>query len=242
MIHLQQAFRRMMILGLFILVAGLAGCASMNTAPVYPTNTPMPTPDYSNYWLRKQPCAAPCWEGITPGVTTYKEALKLLEQNSSATNVKLTLPEEIHWDWRETNSGGWLRFDAWAEKPVIQSIGVGLPEPVKLKDVTSAFGYPSHVSADAEEGTDIGTGMYYGIHLYYIPSGFYFDLYEDVDGKSVKPVISPETEIDFIIFFVPSTDGLHKATNEKPVSWQGTFDFDTYCKLQYGSEADFYCQ
>ncbi|HEY1014372.1 MAG TPA: hypothetical protein VGE07_16785 [Herpetosiphonaceae bacterium] len=32
-------------------------------------------------WLRRDPCAAPCWEGITPGVTTVEEALEQLRQS-----------------------------------------------------------------------------------------------------------------------------------------------------------------
>jgi DNA-binding beta-propeller fold protein YncE len=35
----------------------------------------------STRWLRGEPCAAPCWEGITPGVTTVGEALDLLKRS-----------------------------------------------------------------------------------------------------------------------------------------------------------------
>ncbi|HYF63788.1 MAG TPA: NHL repeat-containing protein, partial [Herpetosiphonaceae bacterium] len=32
-------------------------------------------------WLRGEPCAAPCWEGVTPGVTTVGAALDLLKRS-----------------------------------------------------------------------------------------------------------------------------------------------------------------
>jgi hypothetical protein len=37
--------------------------------------------ELSTRWLRGEPCVAPCWEGITPGVTTVGEALDLLKRS-----------------------------------------------------------------------------------------------------------------------------------------------------------------
>ena len=229
---------------LVLVVVCLAGCATSNTGilPNSVTNTSV-SPDY-NRWLRKQPCTAPCWEGITPGITTYKQAQLLLDQNNFFTNVELKLPTEITWDWRGTRRySGSARFDAWSAKPVIHSISIGSPESFKIKDVIAAFGYPSHVSVAAEPGIDIGDGIVYSMYAYYVPYGFYLFLGGTGDAIFIKPAVSPETLVGNVNFFVPSMDGLHNANvRENPILWQGTFDFDTYCKLQYGSEANSHCQ
>ena len=238
MISLSKIVLRLRIFGILSILISLMGCVSINmtTSPIY---TPRPTTDY-NRWLRKQPCAAPCWEGITPGVTTYKDAQKLLEQNSSFIKVELHLPDEITWKWAGMDYGGRVGFDAWAKMPTIQFISVSLlPKPAKLKDVLTTFGNPSHVGVAVEPGTDIGSGLAYSMYLYYVPSGFYLILGESGNAIFVKPSISPESEIENVIFFAPTMKGL-KATNIRanPIPWQGTFDFDVYCKLQYSNELD----
>jgi hypothetical protein len=38
-------------------------------------------PGYAKRWLTGNPCAVPCWEGVTPGHTTVADAIKILNQN-----------------------------------------------------------------------------------------------------------------------------------------------------------------
>ncbi len=109
-------------------------------------------------WLVKQPCAAPCWEGITPGVTTAEDAQKLLQQNASFSDVKFYIPKVsqensgITWNWRGTNDDGEADFDGSSVTHVITTIRTSLPDPVTLGDVTAAYGYPNYVRAEAQGG------------------------------------------------------------------------------------------
>ncbi len=52
----------------------------------WPTSTSPPEyvewADKSLQWLKGVPCFAPCWSGITPGITTVGEAVDLLKNNS----------------------------------------------------------------------------------------------------------------------------------------------------------------
>jgi len=165
--------------------------------------------------------------------------------------VETHLPDEITWNWSGTIYGGNLKFDAWAESPVIQSIVVSSPKPVRFTDVVTALGNPSYVTVHAEEGTDIGSGMWYSIQLYYISSGVYLNLNNEIKDKiSTKPTMSSETVVNYAVFFAPSLDGLSVALGQDKailqnwmLPWQGTFDFDTYCKLQYPSnEVPYRCK
>ncbi len=247
----RKLFSQLWPLALVFLIAGLGSCTVVNAN--IPTNSPTNTstpPDY-NRWLRKQPCAAPCWEGITPGVTTYKDALHILAQNKFFWKVESHLPDGITWKWRGTKYPGVAIFDASLTTPVLDSITADSPDHIKLKDVTAVFGYPDYVEVFAEPGTDIGSGMDYMMDFYYLQSGL--DLRIMQGGNIPPPQISPETLVNEVIFFASSLDGLYRMKGwhdpnasdlfrQELLPWQGTLDFDKYCKLYYGAKADFHCQ
>ncbi len=204
-------------------------------------------------WLMKQPCAAPCWEGITPGITTAEEAQKLLQMNGSFSDVSLYLPKKspersaVAWNWNGTNVSGEADFDASSPKHVLRKVVVGFITPVTLGDVTAAYGYPNYVSSEAQGG-DIPDQLTYDLYFYYISSGFYLDII-NLNNTMVKPAITLETPIYSVSFFSASIDGLNIAlgginTNiqDQLIPWQGTFDFDTYCRLQYKSDAIWHCK
>ncbi len=54
------------------------------------------------------PCGAPCWQGITPGVTSWNEALTILEDNSRLTNFQV---EEL-----EAEGGGTILRATWEQR------------------------------------------------------------------------------------------------------------------------------
>ena len=41
-----------------------------------------------------EPCAAPCWRGITPGETTWRDALTILEDDATLSDLKTETNEE----------------------------------------------------------------------------------------------------------------------------------------------------
>lgn len=43
--------------------------------------------------LSGEPCAAPCWRGITPGQTSWAAALTILEDDSSISNIERIQPD-----------------------------------------------------------------------------------------------------------------------------------------------------
>jgi hypothetical protein len=202
-------------------------------------------------WLTKQPCAPPCWEKITPGVTTAEQAEKLMQQNELVSDVKIFSPKNhlqdssLSWNWRSTKTPGEAYFDSLTAPHTIKRIFVNLSRPVKLKDVIIAFGYPSHVRVSAGVPNVMeNPRTMYDLTFYYIQSGFYLVLdRKSVGSGFIKPIISPETTFGTVIFFAPTIDGLSNAfgwnkdlVQNTLIPWQGMLDFDTYCKLQFKSE------
>jgi hypothetical protein len=70
--------------GLIILAAGCSSIRELSPTEIIttPTNTPIPltNPDL----LGTSDCRPPCWHGIIPGVTTFDEALAIVDQEFSS--------------------------------------------------------------------------------------------------------------------------------------------------------------
>ena len=254
--NFQTMLRPLGLLGLLLLIFGLAGCASPNISSLFnnPTSTNI-SPDY-NPWLHKQPCAPPCWEGITPGVTTAEEAEELLLKNPLFSDAEVYIyqpsPQDsaVEGKWRGTDMGRvGANFDASASVHTIKWIGVRFPTDITIKDIVNAYGNPSHIMVSAgNEGPDIDDQIYYSIQVYYIQLGFSFAPKYGIE-PSVPPSISPETTVGYVEFFPTSIDGLSTAfrwdaerLKSELIPWQGTFDFDVYCKLRYAPDELWRCE
>jgi len=77
---------RLPILGLIALVLLLAACA------------PPPLRDQTlladSGLISGEPCASPCWNGITPGETSWRDALTIVEDNANFENIQTQQDEE----------------------------------------------------------------------------------------------------------------------------------------------------
>lgn len=247
----------------FFTLVFLFGCSTPNpTKPVAIQATPLHTatppvagtPQVLYQWPAMQSCVAPCWEGITPGITSREEALKILENNDTFQDIEIyknkDLPKDggIMWNWANSSADGELSFDDSLENPIINQILVDFPMSTPLKDLVKVYGNPSYAMVFAEPGGDIGSGMTYSIEFYYIDLGFSFG-FVNKGNVFTKPVVSLDTPVNGLQFFAPSLDGLSLARGNDVdtlkkilIPWQGTFDFDTYCKLAYTGELADHCK
>lgn len=194
--------------------------------------------DWQRRWIEGNPCKAPCFEGITPGVTNLSQAIQILDQNPLVTAVQV-LPSSgskhyLGWDWvsRPRTSIGVNPTGGVAQEQelggVIKSIAPSLPKKFELGDLIKTYGEPSHVLASATLG-DAGT-VYY---IYYI----YLERGLKVKGfNSKKPEnISVHSEVSMPIFFIPGMTGLQglfpfQNLNIYLFEWQGFKDFGFYCR------------
>lgn len=78
--------RYLPLLGIALLALLLAGCA----APELRDNTLL----QDNSLITQEPCGAPCWRGITPGETVWRDALTLVEDDSALRDLQIDQVEE----------------------------------------------------------------------------------------------------------------------------------------------------
>jgi hypothetical protein len=188
-------------------------------------------------WLSGNPCNPPCWEGITPGQTTLKDAVDLLQNNPLIGQLTIYADEnrpnsgEISWSWPGVEKRGGRVFYARigdVAGSVVYAIWPGFGEGVRLGEVIQAFGEPSHVKIREVKILEPPTPReaWYTYTLIWIENGFL------VKGNPVN-----RTKIDnaFVIytigFFEPSMEGyiaLEGNSGANPVLWHGYGDSDTY--------------
>lgn len=193
--------------------------------------SPEPVKDWQQRWLKNTPCKSPCWEGITLGVTTKDDAIKLLVTNPLIKANSLTYDDDlkdttiVEWRWLDDSVGGRMSYSKLTSQASISRIDVYYSEHYKLKDIFQAFGEPDYVFAirDYAEKPPIFT-----IYFVYLKQGFL--VYSD-NNVTQKPKLSPDMTVRDPSFFAANTSikdfGYYSATAQP---WQGFKDFDFYCR------------
>jgi hypothetical protein len=236
-----------LVLILLICMPSLTSCVTTQekviSVTIVPTASPIPTfgpPENWEYrWLREIPCRPPCWEGITPGRTNATEAIEILNRSPLVTKIQMEtfslVPNlgSVYWNWANGARGGEAVFEAQTTAQLIYEIKPRFPQSLfNLREVMQAYGEPSHIVAQAYSNPDIGSGITYELWIIYLDKGFVLT----AGYLNKKPDLSQSTRFDYVLFFIPTRDGLAKsvyvASNhpEWVLSWQGFKGFDFYCR------------
>jgi hypothetical protein len=147
------------------------------------------------------PCAPPCWQGITPGITNDQEALEILQMNSlikrgSINPAGSSLSGGCTWEWR--TSWKWIDPGISWKNGVVDIITLGLTFNLTVNEVIEKFGIPEYVSI-SDGG--IPEHWYWIIDLYYPSKGILFTAYT----REYSNKFYPSTEIGAAFLFVPTT-------------------------------------
>jgi hypothetical protein len=220
------------------------------TAPALPTEPVVltiptestPLPDIAESWVKRllagDPCAAPCWEGITPGKTTKTAAVTLLTQLPWATINDPTGVEVYFWllPERIPASSGGIGFAATAPNTVTwvslkrQAISFG-----RLLDV---YGEPSEVMAEAQIQRFEGIRNVYDLSLFYPQAGIILSA-----TTSDKPVLNRDLRITEIVFLAPSDPYrsweyyiMAQDRGAEFRAWKGFQSFVYYCSGMHKAE------
>ena len=217
----------------------------VTTSPSQPTATltlfsPTPFPigypalpaDYSLRWLKGTPCSVPCWEGITPGVTSLQDAIQLLKQNPLVRTISIlteTIDGESYvlWDWINAEPGGQAYYDPKSSNKIIDNVRPNyVKKLLKLSDVIQAFGEPEYVIATYSRGAET-TAHFYELYFSYVSKGF--SLESSTDGGTSMPLLSSEIYVGQPGFYVPTKD-FTQLKARGVIAWQGFKDFNFYCR------------
>lgn len=264
--------RQMLAIGLIILLGTCLGaCNSAATVAVEPVQ-PAPTVAHSptllpqasitaqtllQNWLAQKPCAAPCWQQITPNTTTITDVVTLLPQEPlwvEPTRIETTLLSGTargFIEWETGNHSGTVQFNPQSQPAVVETLKINFNERFSLAQVIESYGNPSHVFVNASTGEHNEAQIYYDISLLYLDQGFALDYY--------AAPITRDTPIDETIkfatvdFFFPSDEGLSliitgtpfleaiESDDRRLVQWQGFQPLGFYCDIAYGSQAAELC-
>jgi hypothetical protein len=220
------------------------------SATVSNTVTPITSPtsamkDWENRWLKGVPCRPPCFEGITPGVTTAQEAFILLQQNPLIKDVQF-LPvsgrqeASIGWNWFNFDKskssdphnprprGGFATYELVTGKQIVKQIAPQGFSDLKLKDLIQAYGEPSHIDASVLYNSHSSEYFYFTV-VVYLNSGFSIR----TSALKGKVEINPELKLQLPNFFQADLEGYKQENidaDKTLVKWQGFQDWKFYCK------------
>ncbi|NWJ47343.1 MAG: hypothetical protein HXX08_15905 [Chloroflexi bacterium] len=234
----------------------LLSCSDATTTPLTaaqvtsPVNNPIansPTATLTTLDLQKRilqgiPCKLPCWEGITPGITGFDEAVKILQSIPQVSNIKfetysndissLNEPpkyEEIKvvtWDGKDNTGVGELLAYPTGNK-LVRYITPNTNGDFLLKDVIKAYGEPQYIIASTQMEHLSGNGQSYGIKLIYPEKGFML-----ITGGLNPLILEDKLVFGMIIYDGKSLDNLRlmiTIRDEWLQPWQGFKDYDYSC-------------
>jgi hypothetical protein len=231
---------------LLVLVLALVACSS--DAPPSPTATATPyifptigntnpnlAQEWEYRWLKGIPCKPPCFEGVTPGVTTKLEAVEVLKQSPIVDPNSFNLTpysgtrafDTFGWGWKQSSKKrGYLAFSTTPDYKVI----LIRPElgRYKLTDIFKAYGEPSHVNA-FHQYTSGNAPQVYFVKFVYLSQGF---LIEQRTGDKY-PELTSDMEVENPEFFVPDAkgyDAFRSPGSYGLVAWEGFKSFLFYCR------------
>jgi len=153
--------------------------------------------------LTDEPCAAPCWYGITPGISHLEEVRQSLATNPHVDQASIReqqiTGDRVQVDWLERGlfSGLGLLF---LRNDVVERIYLRMRCNITLGQVVEKYGPPEKVAAWYARAA--GTAYY--IRLYYPSKGLLFFV-------DTRPIASPTADTDVITEDMVITDVLYYA-------------------------------
>ena len=197
---------------------------STYTVTMKPTATA--AQEWQTRWLRGIPCRLPCWEGITPGLSTAEEVTQILSKSSVIKHVR---PNLAQWLWNNGSDGGYINYDNYIthrldDEPngrnIVNTIVPYYDISIKLGDIINSYGPPSHIDVGKVDKN------VYVVLIAYVPQGVLFFTYHPE-----KPTLDANLVLDNPKFFIPTMYGLQRvfASKLELKEWQGFQIFKFYC-------------
>lgn len=183
--------------------------------------------------LSGEPCEAPCWNNITPGETSFRDAKIIVEDDARYANVEEVAPEE---DTVE-RLFGFSEGDANVccqiysrDGEVVESMLFLLSPEMNLGEVTDKYGDPTYLT-----GEEVSEGQAIMFLVYPDAS---IVLYAFVEGKEGS--LSADSEIIGLLYMTePEMQDIIDAS--RFYEWEGYQAFAAYIDENYdfvGSNAE----
>jgi hypothetical protein len=193
---MKKRFVISLLFGLFV----FSSFSCRNATPTPKTATPEHLRMWQISWLDQSGCRPPCWQNITPGLTTRNEALAILETMPS---VEITYYKEdgLTWYFGTKSEGGNITASA---EGIVSSIWLGSTnKDLQIQKVVDFYEFPKYV-----QPFDCRDGMC-DTALIYPDLGMLLGVFvtnENESNAAPKIVILPETIVYRVHFIKPGIE------------------------------------
>ncbi len=196
--------------------------------------SPPPNLRDTNMWqdeslITGEPCAAPCWQGITPGETLWRDARPIVEDLPGVKDLQIQEQEgQIGAIWRTNGSDQYCcaivsnSGEAVDESDVVSYIQIRLAPNITLGELIEAQGAPAYVV----NGEEVSEEQAYIVLLYPdIPVIAYTFVAGAANGA-----LSSSSEIVFVVYLTPEAMQNEVIRNSSLQAWEGYQSFSYYAE------------
>lgn len=169
--------------------------------------------------ITNEPCAAPCWNGITPGETSWSEAVTIVEDDTRFSDPQVQNAEEgsaIGAQWSKTDGDACCQMVS-EDGATVSFISLSFAPDMTVEQVLGAHGDPTY--ALGSPVTDDQAVVY----LFYPDKSFIVVAF--VAGANAD--LKPESEIVGGLYATPDDMDLTIKTS-KLHTWEGYAPFSDY--------------
>jgi hypothetical protein len=191
---------RLLVWCVLLIILGVS-CESSNTNAPIPSVTPEILPNWWTAWLAQPECKPPCWQNITPGVTTRDEAVSILE-NTPGIVITYDKKDGLSWNFGTKTEEGNINL---SEGGIVSGIWIGSISDRKLllKTIIASYDNPEYVKPyDCREGMC-------STALVYPDLGMLLSVFVENKGAnndSPQFEILPNTVVDRVYFIEPGME------------------------------------
>jgi hypothetical protein len=195
-------------------------------------------------WLTKQPCALPCFEGITVGITDLATADQLLNANPFVIDKRRVVlgADVILWRWKDERYSSSDGVDSILSSRIefeagqARALGAYFPSGFTLAEVEKAYGTPTHVYLVKDRFVANQRPESYGVLVVYLNNGFFIPARLSLNAlKDPLSFALPLRHESFYVFgktdYFETTKGFDK---NRLVKWSKDRSFADYCMKIFG--------
>lgn len=205
--------KRVLVLVLVLVTLALAACAP-------PPNLRDNTLLQDTSLITGDPCAAPCFRGITPGVTEWSDALTILEDDSDFTNIQTQEDEStdaVQVAWQQGENQVCCQM-ATNDGDIVSLIFLRTAPEMTLAELIEAHGEPTYtIGSEFTADQAIMSVVYPDVPMV---------VYVFVAGPE-EGILSEASEIIGALYFTPEDMELLLATQELH-AWDGYKSYADY--------------
>ena len=204
-----------------LLLIAVISCSNVSTNTAMPSATPENSPDWWVSWLAQPVCKPPCWQNITPGITTFDEALSILKKTPGVT---ITYKSKNGLDWRWSKQEGGTLYAS--QEATVEGFWIAnkLDNKLLFKTIVGTYGEPEYVKP-YDCNVEI---VMCSVALIYPNLGIVLSIYIENKGETAKTPefeLSPDNVIDRVYFLKTGIESIPNFYNleesEVPIPWKG---------------------